>query len=161
MRLTRIADDDRAASIAITHALTLAISAILVTSLLAATGNFLTTQQDRVAQSQLQDVGGDLATVIERADRVNATGEAVNATFEPDYPAQVAGEPYTIALVTDPGDPTSATLYVNSSDLGQSVAIDVETATPMVDSRARGENPTVSLCTDASGRHRIALRGCP
>ncbi len=161
MRRNALQTDDRGASIAITHALTLAITAILITTLLVTTGNYLTNQQDKVAQSQLKDVGGDVASVIDRADRVNETGEQVNATFEASYPEQIAGEPYSMALVPNSSDRTNATLYLNASELGLSVTVPVRTDTPMVNSRTRGENPTVRLCADGGGNQRIALRGCP
>jgi hypothetical protein len=160
MTRNALPDDERAASIAITHALTLAITAILITSLLVTAGNYLTEQRNSVAQSQLRDVGGDVASLIDRADRLNETGSSVNATFDANYPDRIAGEPYTVALVPDSGDSTNATLYLNASELGQSVAIQVQTETPMTDSRTSGENPTVKLCTDTSGAHTIALGRC-
>lgn len=161
MRPRQLFDDTRGASIAITHALTLAITAILISSLLVSTGGFLQSQQDRVAQSQLRDVGGDIASLIDRADRLNATGETVNATLDAEYPRTVGGEPYNLALVPSNADRTRGTLYLNASGLGLSVAIPVATDTPMAESYARGDDPTVRLCSNGSGGNNITLRRCP
>jgi len=160
----RFHSDERSASIAITHAMTLGITAILITSLLLSTGDFLQSQQERVAQKQLQDVGADVASLIDEADELNATGNEVTANLSASYPSTVGGEPYTIALVPDGGATraTSATLYLNASELGLSVSVPIETDTPMEESRVRGNNPTVRLCVETlTGQQVIVLGRCP
>lgn len=152
--------DERGASIAVTHALTLTITAVLITVLLVTTGNFLHAQQNTVAQSQLRDIGGDLSSLIDDADRLNRTGE-VNATLSASYPDTIAGEPYTMELVPENGTrDTTATLYLNATDLDLSVSVPVATDTPMTRSQARSENASVKLCSGANGQ-TIVLRRCP
>jgi hypothetical protein len=151
--------ETRAASIALTHAMTIGITSILVMSLLLSTGTFLTSQQETVARSQASDVGGDVATLIDTADRLNATGENVTATFEPSYPEQIAGSPYRLQLETD-APPTSGTLYVRTRAVSHEITIGVNTTTPLEDSGARGENPSVHLCLDSSHDQYIELGSC-
>ena len=161
MRQRQFGPDDRGASIAVTHALTLAITAILITSLILATGNFLNAQKDNVARQQLSDIGGDITLLIDRADQLNQTGSSVNATFETAYTDRVTGEPYTIILIPDNGKrDTEATMYLNATALDISVAMQVSSDTPMVESRVRAGNPTVSLC-NAGSQQNITLTGCP
>lgn len=161
MRGLGIESDNRGASIAVTHALTLAITAILISTLLLATGNFLNAQNDDVARQQLTDIGGDVSSLIDRADRLNKTGSSVNATFETTYTNRVAGEPYTIILIPDNGTrDTEATMYLNATALDISVAMRVSSDTPMIESRVRAGNPTVSLC-NAGTKQNLTLTGCP
>lgn len=160
MRRRTFRDDERSASIAITHALTLAITAILVTALLVSAGNYLQSQQQAVARQQLQDVGGSLASLIGEADSLNSTGETVNATLSTSYPRRVAGEPYTVILIPERGDRTRATLYLNASAVDVSVEVAVATETPMDESRVRAGNPTVRLCPNGADPQSIALRRC-
>lgn len=156
-------DDTRAASIPITHALTIAITALLLAGLLLGAGGFIDRQQDRVARGQLAAVGGDVLDLVHGLDRLNATGETVRATIEPTYPRTVAGSPYTVSLVTaatGATPDTRATLYLNSSAVSQPIRLTVVTDTPVLQSAAVGERPTVVLCHDG-GAHRLALGECP
>lgn len=153
-------DDERAVSIAVSHTLTLAVTGILVTTLLIAAGGFLQSQQTSAARAQLQDIGADVGTLIDRADSLEGTGEEVNVTLSGDYPARVTGEPYDITLVPDgTGPSTSATLYLNSSATPDPVGVRVQTDTPMERSFTRSENPTILLCWDGTD-HYITLRSC-
>lgn len=154
-------DDTRGVSIPVTHAMTLAITALLLTSLLLAAGSFLNSQQDTVAREQLAEIGGDLASHINAVDRLNGTGESVAVTIEPGYPRTVAGAPYNVELRTGSTE-TNATLILDSSAVGQPVRIPISTDTHIDDSdtTARGESPTVVLDNDGSGNHCIGLREC-
>ena len=153
-------DDERGASIAVTHALTLGITAILITTLLLSTGNFLQSQQERVAQQQLREIGGDAASLVGDADDLNETGTEVRANLSASYPQSVAGEPYTIALVPQSGSAgTNATIYLNASDMDVSIEVPVTTDTEMRQSRMRGSSPTVRLCYDGSDQF-IVLGRC-
>lgn len=148
-------DDTRGASIPVTHALTIAITALLMVGLLLGAGQFLEGQQQTVARQQLSNVGGDIVDQINTLDDLNASGETVTATLEPTYPRTIAGKPYTLALVTD--GPRSGTLHLNSTVLSRSIRLPVRTDTPLRQSKARGEEPTLRLCdTD-----EITLGGCP
>jgi type II secretory pathway pseudopilin PulG len=155
-------DDDRAVSIAISHTLTLAITAILITTLLVAAGDFLQTQQQQAAREQFESIGADVSALVDHADSLTTTGESVGATLDANYPAFVTGEPYRVRLITDgPGRSTTGTVYLNSSVLPQPVGVPVQSETPLEQStfRSSSDQQGVTVCPTASG-HYITLEGC-
>jgi hypothetical protein len=97
-------DDTRGASVALTHSLTLGITALLIASLLIGAGGLLDQQQDRVATQGLQNVAegsaNDLRTVDQLANQSNS-GKVVSVT---SMPSRVAGQNYDIALVNRAGN---------------------------------------------------------
>ncbi|QSG14887.1 DUF7266 family protein [Halapricum desulfuricans] len=111
----RFHGDTRAASIAITHALTLGITALLITTLLFSTGSMLDQQKERVIRAGLLDVGDSVVTELHEIDRTVANGNVssdVNTTVT--YPDRVGGVVYTVRLsVASDG---TVTLYANSSN---------------------------------------------
>lgn len=154
-------NDTRAASIPITHAMTIAITALLMASLLVGAGTFLGNQQETAARAQLGEVAGDVADQINTLDHLNGTGEITTASFEPDYERTAGGAPYTISLVTPSGGGPhfEATLYVNSTALDHPVSLPLESDTELQQERVRGEDPTLSLCAIGSDRF-ITLGEC-
>lgn len=141
--------DTRGASIAITHALAIGITAILVSGLLVSAGGYLDHQQRTVAREQLDDVGGDVVDKINQLDRLNATGENVTVTLQPTYPRRVAGETYLLEIRAD--GPTNGTLLVSSPAMDRPVRLPLNTTTQlnptsMRTTGARGAAPTLSLC---------------
>lgn len=153
-------DDTRGVSIPVTHAMTIGITALLLVGLMVGAGSFLDRQQKTVARGQLSDIGGDLADLVHGVDRLNETGERVNVTIEPSYPQSVAGSPYTIELRSRGGSGTNGVVVLDSSTIERPVRIPVSTETPIDDSSARGESPTVVIRHDDSGGHCIGLREC-
>ena len=153
--------DTRGASIPVTHALTIAITALLMGSLLVGAGTFLSNQQETAARAQLSSVGGDVVQQLSTLDRLNETGESVTASMNASYKRTAAGAPYTIHLDPDSGSPArSARLYVNSTALAHPINLSVSTDTPLVENRVRGQNPTIRLCDTSSGQ-RLTLGACP
>lgn len=96
-----IRTDNRAVSIAITHAITLGITAVLLTGLLIGAGGLLEEQESRAARGSLSEIGSDTVSHINSLDTLNATGDEVNVSVEPDYPDRVVGEEYTINITND------------------------------------------------------------
>lgn len=157
----RFTTDTRGASIPITHALTIAITALLMATLLIGAGNFLGNQQATAARAQLGDVAGDVTDQINTLDRLNHPEKTVTATFDPSYKQRAGGASYSIALITEssPRD-TEATLFVNSTALSSPVRIPIETDTAMEQKHVQGDNPTLSLCADG-GDQFITVGACP
>lgn len=156
-------DDTRGASIPMTHALTIGITAVLMGGLLVSAGVFLSNQQATAANAQLGDVAGDVVGQLNTLDRLNASGEAVNTTLEPRYERTAGGASYTIALVPDTtGSPpyTEGTLFVNSTALSQPISLPVSLDTRIEGERVRGGNPTLALCNDG-GDQFVTLGACP
>ncbi|MHB9285709.1 hypothetical protein ACKVMT_01555 [Halobacteriales archaeon Cl-PHB] len=160
----RLDTDSRGASIAITHALAVGITALLVSGLLVGAGNYLDQQQRTVAREQLSDVGSDVVDKINRLDGLNATGENVSVTLHPTYPRTVAAEPYLVEIRTS--GPTEGTLLVRSSTLHRPLRFPVNTSTQLNPTSlsttgARGGSPTLSLCgPTASESAHIRLGDC-
>lgn len=104
--------DERAVSIAITHALTFGITAVLISALLLSSGQYLSAQERQVSQNQFTDIGSDVVSHITSFDRLNETGTDVSGTVEPDYPDRVVGHPYTILIAEDDDDVFPGVDYV-------------------------------------------------
>lgn len=125
-----IRNDNRAVSIAITHALTLGITAVLITGLLIGAGGLLEDQEGEAARDSLTEIGGDTVSHINKLDSLNATGEQVNVSVRPDYPDRVVGEEYTINITNDPSNhpfETDYALVVHSDALGAPIYYPLET----------------------------------
>ena len=124
-RPTEFGTDTRAASIAITHALTLGITALLITSLLFGAGNMLDEQKERVIHAGLLDVSDSVVTELDSIDRVvndSTVASDVNATVA--YPQRVGGISYTIRLSV--GSDGTATVYANSSHPSYDISVPTE-----------------------------------
>jgi len=117
--------DTRAASIAITHALTLGITALLVTTLIFSTGSMLDQQKERVIRAGLLDVSDSVVTELDQIDRTVANGNVssdVNTTVA--YPQRVGGIVYTVRLSVTPDG--TAMLYANSSNPNHDISVPTE-----------------------------------
>jgi len=157
-----IGDDNRAVSIAITHALTIAITAVLISGLLIGAGQLLDRQEDRVAREQFSEIGSDVVSNINSLDRLNATGKGANATVTPTYPARVVGENYWINITNDdssfPFD-TSYALEITSDLTEQPIQFPLSTDSGVsFDETARAQGGELTICLQ---NNRITLgRNC-
>lgn len=90
----------RALSTALGYVLTLGITAILVSGLLIAGGNFIEDQREQVIETELEVVGEQVASHINAADRLNQSGGADGTTvaIEQPFPGDVAGASYSLTL---------------------------------------------------------------
>lgn len=141
--------DDRAVSIPLTHALTFGITAVLVLALLTSAGTFLTTQEERVGENQFGDIGSDVASHVSSLDRLNRTGENVETAIEPNYPARVLGETYTIRIGDDDQDVydgVAHTIQIESTLLDRTLYYPVRTSTDLdVGATADSTSPVICL----------------
>lgn len=143
-------EDTRALSVAVTHALTVAISTILVSGLIVGAGTLLESQEQNVGEQQLNEVGSDAVSYVNAFDRLNRTGENVTVSAEPDYPERIVGSyRYTIQLNSD-------SLEVRSEALDRSVEYPIETQTNVTSSSISGADVQISLCEG----EEITLGGC-
>jgi hypothetical protein len=141
-------DSTRAVSTAITHPLTLAITALLISTLLFGAGELLADQKNRAAREQLSEIGSDVVSQIEHLDSLNGTGESVNASVRPTYPDRVAGEEYSINITGDSDSfpfETSHAVSVDSPALDQPVQFPVETEATL-DTTASAQGAPVEVC---------------
>lgn len=145
--------DDRAISVAVSHALSLAITAVLLSGLLVGAGSFVESNEQRVADTQLSEVGHSVATQVETLDRLGATGESVETTVDLDYPRAIVGtHSYTIAL-------TEAGVVVESPALDRRLTVEIETDADLAASEASPPDVQLSLCERETGAV-ITLGGC-
>ena len=104
----RFTTDDRAVSIAVTHVLTLGISAILITGLMLGAGALIDGEKERGAQHSLETIGERLSGELSSVDRVAANdsaNSAGNVTLRVDHPRTVSGSTYSIELTDDCSGP--------------------------------------------------------
>jgi hypothetical protein len=149
--------DVRGVSLALTHALTIAITAVLVSSLLIASGTLLESQEQRVSEEQIAEIGSDAASYVYNFDRLNATGDQVSATVTPAYPPRVVDSyTYRVELREAGGE---AVLEIKVDRLGLSTSFGIDTETPIdpaSESSGDGEIE-INLCPDPQ---EITLGGC-
>jgi len=150
-------DDTRAVSVAVTHALMLGVTTLLIIGLVIGTGTMLETQNERAAQQQIDEVGADILGHVDSLDRLNRTGETVATSVRLDYPATIGGEPYTVSLAEESGPyETDWTLQVDTGVLDRIVYFPVPDGTTLETSSARGDEPVLALCRDGT----IRFGGC-
>jgi hypothetical protein len=86
-------------STAIGYVLALAITALLISGLLIAGGNFLDGQRDRVARDELGVLGERVAGGVESVDRLAGAGyDTPTAFVRLELPSRAAGNQYRIAV---------------------------------------------------------------
>jgi hypothetical protein len=123
-------DDERAASITLNYVLAIAISAVLVTGLLIAGGNFVQGQQESVVRNELSVVGQRLAADVERVDRLVAAGDDVGAArLNRSLPTAAVGERYDVEL-----DASAEELVLTADGPDVSVSVPISNRTALTDS---------------------------
>jgi len=141
-------NQDRAVSIALNHALTLAITAFLLSGLIIGSGQLLDDQRDRAARDQFSAIGSDVVSHIHAVDHLGATGESVTVTVRPTYPDRVVGAEYTINITDDqdrfPFETTHA-LEVRSDVLGTPIQYPLDTDADL-DASTETKGGEVPIC---------------
>lgn len=129
--------DNRAASIALNHALTLGITAILISGLIIGAGQLVTRQEERVAEQGLIDINEMLVTEVQQVDRLATTGNPSKIRSNVSLPSRVGGGGYTIELLVYSKD--RVVLWTNTTEYTVPVEIGNETA---ICERALSGGPT-------------------
>jgi len=150
--------DNRAVSVAITHALAIGITTILLSGLFVASDTLLESQERRVGQDQLDEIGGDVASYAQSFDELNATGTGVNATVEPNYSERIVNN-YAYEIRLEPDGTSGGAIVVESDRLGRESVYELDLDTRFEESRARGGEIEINLCSDGSDTY-IILGGC-
>ncbi len=137
--------EDRGQAITLDYTLGIAIAAILVTGLLIAGSGFVEDQRSSAIRAELEVVGQQVATDVEAADRLVASGETnTTVRVERRLPSEIAGSEYLIEL--EGGADPQVVLTSNAMNLSTSMSVSAETA--IEDSRAFGGTISITL-TDA------------
>lgn len=122
--MTRLRTDQRGISIALTHALTIGITALLITVLLFSVGSMFSDQEERVVRSGLHDISDRTADELVTLDRLAGPNLRSNIGSNLRYPTQVGGSSYSIDLQNRSG---TAVVYVNATNSAISVPTEIET----------------------------------
>lgn len=124
--------NDRGVSSTLNYVLSLSIASLLVTGLLIAGGTFVEDRQEQVIRSELGVIGQQVASDINRADRLLQAGnDETTVVINQSFPKRITGTGYDIQL--DPGD---GELVLSSVDPEVEVQIRVETESTLVSSHA-------------------------
>ncbi len=142
-RLTHCArGSDRGVSTTLGYVLTLTITVILVSGLMVAVGSFVTGQNERVTESELEVVGQRLASEVEAADRLaEAGGPGATVVVRSRLPENVAGRPYRVAVNRTGTD----ALVLSTEDPDVSVTVHVVTDHPVADTTLGGGTVRVTF----------------
>jgi len=97
----RFGRDRRGASIALTHVLTVGITAVLISGLLVGMSGMVDDQRERSIRTSLETIGERLTTELTYVDEMSP--RAAGITLEVEHPRTVAGRIYRVQLTTDPG----------------------------------------------------------
>jgi len=126
--------DTRAVSPAVTQALTIGISTILITGLLVAGSSFIDAKQENTIRQGLQDVGSGVASDLVRLDQFITRTGAVGVSYTSSYPDRVGNEAYRIEI-SDSGSTDTKTIAIDSASSNLGTEIRFETSTDICSSR--------------------------
>jgi len=151
---TAFGDDERALSTPVTHALTIAITGLLMVALVSTASGFLTDQQEYAARDQVETIGNQLADDVQEV--IGLSNESGSATVYVDQPESIVGSQYHVSYETggdcDTIEHTSDQCLVVSvveMDVSQTVPVSVPDDVDVTVSRA---NPsTFNLTAKNSG----------
>lgn len=154
-----MSDADRGVSIALTHAFTVAITAVLLTGLLIGAGQLLDTQEDRVTQQQFSEIGNDLISQLDRFDRLAAAPGNASATVTLEYPREVAGYSYRLSVVETDGRFTQPyALEVAHLQKDTTVVYPIANDTA-IDADSRAPGGPVEVCVERDGNASVVAFG--
>jgi len=132
---------DRAVSSTLNYVLSLGIMAVLVTGLLSAGGGFVEDRQEEVIRSELEVIGQQVASDVQRADRlVTAGDDNREVTLAPVAP----GADQRNGVSDIAGDHPETELVLISNDPEISVSVRVQTTTDLAPSNAGGGTVVVT-----------------
>lgn len=114
MSLDYFRRDDRGVSPAVTQALTIGITSLLVTGLLIGGSQMVDSQRDRVTEQALENVGDGIARDLVRLDAFDTASLTSTVSFRATYPERIADGAYHVEVV--PGSARTR-VYVNSTRL--------------------------------------------
>ena len=100
--MSRLRDDERAVSIAVTHVLTIAVTTLIIGGLMMGASFLMDIQTERSAEESRETIGERLSSQVSSVDRAAAGSEDVKIWA--DHPRTVAGSGYTVRLTNSCDD---------------------------------------------------------
>jgi hypothetical protein len=126
MTLNRLLSDSRGVSPAVTQALTIGITSLLVTGLLIGGSQMVDSQRERVTEEALENVGDGVARDLIRLDAFDTATLNSTVSFRAMYPERIADQSYNVEVSPS----TSRTrVYVNASGLNRYAVVRFENET--------------------------------
>jgi len=134
--------EDRAVSTTVSYTLTLAISALLVTGLIVAGGDYVDDRQEQVIRGELTVIGQQLASDVAQADRLAVAADSSDPTIRltQSFPQRVTGTGYRITL----GPGGSEMIVLESIDPEIRVTVGFAAETDIGDSTTNGGTVQIS-----------------
>lgn len=166
-RRRRFASDDRGVSTAVGYVLALAITALLISGLIVAGGNFLDGQRDRVVRDQLNVLGERVASGVENADRMAGAADDSPVVFvRVALPSRAASTQYRIRVDNTTGAMASDRPYAYDLVLeavGSEAAIEqrvpIRTHHRMIERTVTSGDVVVGYYDETGdGRHELVVR---
>jgi len=143
---------DRGVSISVNYVLTLAITTLLMTGLLFATGNLVEDRRDSATRSELRVVGERVASSLMAADRLAQSGPT-SVVVDTDAPERVAGLQYTVSL-----NATNQQIVLEPANTEVVVRIPFENQTAIADSSASGGSVSLVLRDPGGPNEALEVR---
>ena len=138
---------DRGVSVALNYVLSLAITTLLISGLLFATGDVVGDRRESIVRGEMQVVGERISAGLAMADRLARTG-ATEVSVEVAAPRRIGGEPYSIAL-----DAADRAVVLETTDESTSVRVPVRNGTALASSTANGG--PIEVVLDAGGELEV------
>lgn len=147
-----IGSRDRGVSIAVSHALTIAITTLVISGLVIAAGGIVRDQREQSSRQELRTIGERLVTEIARVDTLAGSDARTTVSLRTDHPLDVAGSPYHVHLSTSTAQCSAPPcLVLRASGTDVVITLDVVSDTPVADSTATGGR--VVIVYDGSAIH--------
>ena len=126
--------DARAVSTTLSYVLSLAIATLLITGLIIAGGTYVDSQREQVIRDELTVTGQQIASDIERADRLVRAGDSgVTVRTNQSFSNTVTGAPYRVTL-----NDTADTVVLNTTSPDVTVRVGLAVETDLADSSVLG-----------------------
>jgi hypothetical protein len=120
--------NDRGVSTAISHVLTIGITAVLITGLIIGTSGFVETERDRTTEREMIVVGERMANELEQVDGLVKSGTDT-VRVRTSHARRIAGVAYAVTLTPDAsacaGDAPCLVLNAEAADTRVVVPVNV------------------------------------
>jgi len=151
--------EDRAVSTAITHAMAVGITTLLITGLLVGSSQMIEDRRQLVTERGLEDIGSSLTSEIVRMDQFNTTNTNVSITST--NPEHIAGSGYDVEILdrsSGSPPPYSYVMYLNSSAGSLTVEVPVRFQTDTEVCAGHADGGTVVIEYDGDPATTDCLR---
>ena len=140
--------NDRALTTALSHTLTLAITAILIIGIAVSFGSALSSERTSAVREELTSIGNQLASDVAEVDTLAGQG---NATVYATYPERILGQRYSVSVTDGGACPTAPSCLALTA-----AQVDVSVTVPLANRTATDQ---ISLESVAGGRFSVTVNG--